>query len=71
MHHTGAREYTRRKLRGMCLIHSLYQNEYRIFKLVETTIRKGLKLKEEMKQIDLYYIYTWKCTGNSLYSYFK
>jgi hypothetical protein len=53
MHHTGAREYTRRKLRGMCLIHSLYQNEYRIFKLVETTIRKGLKLKEEMKQIGL------------------
>jgi hypothetical protein len=25
------------------LMYSLYKNEYRIFKLVETTIRKGLK----------------------------
>jgi hypothetical protein len=26
---------------------SVYKNEYRIFKLVETTIRKGLREKEE------------------------
>jgi hypothetical protein len=28
-------------------MYSLYRNEYRIFKLVETTIRKGLRQKEE------------------------
>jgi hypothetical protein len=28
-------------------MYSLYKNEYRIFKLVETSITKGLKEKEE------------------------
>jgi hypothetical protein len=32
-----------RKLRSMWLMYSVYKNEYRIFKLVETTIRRGLK----------------------------
>jgi hypothetical protein len=38
----------------------LYKNEYRIFKSIETTIRKGLRQKkekiEEMNQIWLSYI---------------
>jgi RNase P subunit RPR2 len=45
----------------------LYKNEYRIFKLVETTslvYKKGTKVErrkiEEMNQIGLSYIYTWK-----------
>jgi hypothetical protein len=28
-------------------MYSLYKNEYRIFKAVETTIRRGLREKEE------------------------
>jgi hypothetical protein len=37
----------RRKLRRwIWLMFSLYKNEYRIFKLVETTVRRGLEQKE-------------------------
>jgi hypothetical protein len=37
-----------RKLRKeMWLMYSLYKNEYRIFKLFQTTIRRGLWEKEE------------------------
>jgi hypothetical protein len=31
-------------------MYSLYNNEYRIFKSVETTIRKGLRYKEEKER---------------------
>jgi hypothetical protein len=42
--HIQEREGKRRKLRRwILLMYSLYKNEYRIFKLVETTIRKGLR----------------------------
>jgi hypothetical protein len=33
--------------RQMWLVYSLYKNEFRILKLAETTIRKGLGQKEE------------------------
>jgi hypothetical protein len=37
-------EGKRTKLRSwIWLIHSLYKNEYRILKLAETTVRKGLR----------------------------
>jgi hypothetical protein len=42
----------------------LYKNEYRIFKPVETALRKGLMYKGEIERMDqfgLLYIYTWKC----------
>jgi hypothetical protein len=39
------------------LVHFLYKNEYRIFKTVETTIRRGLSLErrkiEGIKQFGL------------------
>jgi hypothetical protein len=50
-------------------MYSLYKNEYRIFKLVETTIRKGLRQKKENKEdepnwasciVNHVYTYTWK-----------
>jgi hypothetical protein len=40
--HIQEGEGKRRKLRWIWLLYSLYKNEYRIFKLAETTIRKGL-----------------------------
>jgi hypothetical protein len=53
----------------------LYKNEYRSFKLIETTIRKGLKKKEkykgnEPKQATIH-VYMEVPHGNSLCSYLK
>jgi hypothetical protein len=42
--HIREREGKRRKLRRLIwLMYSLYKNEYRIFKPVEITIRRGLR----------------------------
>jgi hypothetical protein len=49
--HIQEGEGKRRKLRGwMRLMYSLYKTQYRIFKPVETTIRKGLREKEENRE---------------------
>jgi hypothetical protein len=48
--HTQEREGKRRKLKWIWLVYSLYKNEYRIFKLFETTIGKELKEIEEKNQ---------------------
>jgi hypothetical protein len=34
------------------VMYSLFKNEYRTFKLVETTIRKGLKLGRKIEDIN-------------------
>jgi hypothetical protein len=42
-------------------MHSLYKNEYRIFKLVEATIKREVSRKkiEDMNEFRIYYIYTY------------
>jgi hypothetical protein len=66
------REGKRRKLRRwIWLMYFLCKNEYRIFKPVEITIRRQLRLKgekiDEMNQFGLYYICTWKCYNETPY----
>jgi hypothetical protein len=57
------------------LIYSLYKNEYRIFKPVETTIKKGLRQKEKNRGDEpiqvIIHIHMEISQGNSLYSYLK
>jgi hypothetical protein len=56
-------------------MYSLYKNEYRIFKLVETIIRKGLGRKEKNRgdkpNWAIIHIYMEMPQGNSLCSYLK
>jgi hypothetical protein len=56
-------------------MYSLYKNKYRIFILVETTIRKGLKQKRENRGDEanwaIIHIYTEMSQGHSLCSYLK
>jgi hypothetical protein len=52
------------------LIHSLNKNEYRIFKAVEITIRRGLRQKEENRDEPIWviiHIFMEMSQGNSLY----
>jgi hypothetical protein len=52
----------------------LYQNEYRIFKPDEITIRRGIGRKEENGDEAIQviiHIHTEMSQGNSLYSYLK
>jgi hypothetical protein len=43
-----------------------YKNEYRIFKLIEITPKRGLSRKtERINQFRLLYIYTWKCQNET------
>jgi hypothetical protein len=67
--HTKGRSYTRegegkrRKLtRWIWLMYSLYKNEYRIFKPVEITIRRGLRYKGEKSR-------GWTNSGYNTYIY--
>jgi hypothetical protein len=56
------------------LNYSLYKNEYRIFKPVETTIRKGLRYKEEKQKCTILGYNTYihgSAQGKSLCSYLK
>jgi hypothetical protein len=48
----------------------LYKNEYRIFKPIEITIRRGLRYKGEKKEV-IIHIYMEMSQWNSLYSYLK
>jgi hypothetical protein len=54
-------------------MYSLYENEYRIFKLVETIVRKGMKKNRGDEPIGvIIYIYMEMLQGNSLcYLYLK
>jgi hypothetical protein len=60
--HIQERENKRRKLRRcMWLMYLLYKNEHKIFKSVEVTLRRGLRLKGEIRgdePIHFYNTYT-------------